>query len=183
MLKRMLYSYGYLSVHAFAQSLFPSTKYVSPACTVGISSVLGAVAAMMGLWPFLLLAMVLVMTIELVSGLMASHVRKEKFESAKFSRFVLKLCIWFILFVSVQLFAIIARHEGTMLIWELTGTLFDVITIILMVCFLVENVTSILENLSCIDGKDKSYYIDLIMDAVGIAFKKIGLKKDKEDGK
>jgi hypothetical protein len=48
-----------------------------------------------------------------------------------------------------------------------------------MVCFLVENVTSILENLSCIDGKDKSYYIDLIMDAVGIAFKKIGLKKDK----
>jgi hypothetical protein len=67
------------------------------------------------------------------------------------------------------------------MVWMATGWLFDLITVILMVCFVVENTTSVLENLAVIDGKDKSYFIDLIMQAVKVTFSKLLGKKIPEE--
>ena len=107
---KFLYSYGYDSVGALVESVFPSTKYVGYGQSAALSSVLGCVCSVLGVWPVLAVAMILIMLIELVSGVCASHKRKEHFESSKFSRFLLKLCIWFVLFMSCQVFAFFASH-------------------------------------------------------------------------
>ena len=181
MIHKFIESYGYNSYRELFQSLFPSTKYAPTAQTAGMSSVIGAVCAAVDIWPVLIIAMILIMSVELGSGLVAAHKKQEKFESAKFSRFVLKLCIWFILFISTQLFSVIARQQDPNMVWMATGWLFDLITVILMVCFVVENTTSVLENLAVIDGKDKSYFIDLIMQAVKVTFSKLLGKKIPEE--
>ncbi len=160
---RFLLSYGYDNATALLRSVFPSTKYVGVGQSLALSSFWGLLCSALGIWPVLAFAMVLVMVVELVSGIVASHKRREHFESAKFSRFVLKLCIWFVLFVSCQLFEYFAaQYSPNSFTWIVGAWFFDVLTVILMIAFVTENTTSILENLACIDGKDKSFYIDMV---------------------
>lgn len=171
---KFLYSYGYDSVDALVKSVFPSTKYVGYGQSAALSSVLGCICSALGVWPVLVIAMMLIMLIELVSGVCASHKRKEHFESSKFSRFLLKLCIWFVLFLSCQVFAFFASHyDEHSLAWLVGAWFFDVLTVILMIAFVVENATSILENLACIDNHDKSYYIEAVKHAASVAFNKL----------
>jgi uncharacterized membrane protein len=171
-------SYGYDDMLALVHSICPTLKYTAPSNSITLSTILGCICALCGFWPILAIAMVLVLLLEVMTGLKASNKRGEKFESAKFSRFILKLCIWFILFVSCQMFALFSRmYGGDNYVWIIGGWFFDVLTVILMMAFVVENVTSILENLASIEGKDKSHYIELIKEAMNIAVKKIFLWK------
>lgn len=55
-----------------------------------------------------------------------------------------------------------AQYDSNSLTWLVGAWFFDVLTVILMVAFVVENTTSILENMACIDGKDKSFYISMV---------------------
>ena len=174
LLNRILMSYGYDSVAALMSSVFPSTKYVSIGQSVALSSVWGFICSVLGIWPILALAMIFVMIIELVSGVTASHKRMEHFESSKFSRFVLKLFIWFSLFVSCQMFSYFAAQYGhNTLQWMVGAWFFDVLTVILMMAFVVEHTTSILENMACIDGREKSYYIDVVKRVAATAIDRI----------
>ena len=173
-INRFLISYGYDSVGALMQSVFPSTKYVGPGQSLALTSFWGLFCSVMGLWPVLAICMVTVMVVELVSGVVASHKRQEKFESSKFSRFVLKLCIWFMLFVSCQLFKLFASsYDSNSLAWLVGAWFFDVLTVILMIAFVVENATSILENMACIEGKDKSHYVDMVKRAMEGAWRRL----------
>lgn len=173
-LNRFILSYGYDSASALMQSVFPSTKYVGVGQSLALSSLWGLLCSALGIWPILAFAMVIVMVVELVSGIVASHKRQEHFESAKFSRFVLKLCIWFFLFVSCQLFEYFtAQYNSTSLAWLVGAWFFDLLTVILMIAFVTENTTSILENLACIDGKDKSFYIDMVKRAMSTAYDRL----------
>ena len=90
-LNKFLMSYGYDSGRALMQSVFPSSKYIGMGHSFALSSCWGLVCSVLGVWPVLLIAMVLIMLVELVTGIVASHKREEQFESCKFSRFVLKL--------------------------------------------------------------------------------------------
>ena len=171
---KLLYSYGYDSVGALMESVFPSTKYVGFGQSAALSSVLGCVCSMLGLWPVLAVAVVLILLLELGSGICAARKRHEHFESSKFSRFLLKLCIWFFLFMSCQVFAFFASHyERHSLAWLVGAWFFDVLTVILMIAFVVENATSILENLATIDNRDKSYYIDMVKQVASSAVSRI----------
>ena len=156
-------SYGYDSVAALMSSVFPSTKYVSIGQSVALSSVWGVICSVLGIWPILALAMIFVMVIELVSGVTASHKRMEHFESSKFSRFV-----------SCQMFSYFAAQYGhNTLQWMVGAWFFDVLTVILMMAFVVEHTTSILENMACIDGREKSYYIDVVKRVAATAIDRI----------
>ena len=74
---KLLYSYGYDSVGALMESVFPSTKYVGFGQSAALSSVLGCVCSMLGLWPVLAVAMVLILLLELGSGICAARKRHE----------------------------------------------------------------------------------------------------------
>ena len=177
-INKFLLSYGYDSAGALFRSVFPSTKYVGVGQSAALSSVWGLLCSALGIWPILAFAMVLVMVVELVSGIVASHKRKEAFESAKFSRFVLKLCIWFVLFVSCQMFEwFAAQYDATSLTWMVGAWFFDVLTVILMIAFVTENTTSILENMACIDGKPKSFYIDAVKRVATAAVERLTRQK------
>lgn len=173
-INKFLFSYGYGSVTALMQSMFPSTKYVGVGQSLALSSFWGLVCSWLGLWPMLALAMLTVMAVELVSGIVASHVRKEHFESAKFSRFMLKLCIWFMLFVSCQMFkGFASEYDACSLAWLVGAWFFDVLTVMLMVAFVVEHATSIMENMACIDGKDKGFYIEMMKKTMLTAYDRL----------
>lgn len=175
---KFLISYGYDSGRALMQSVFPSSKYIGMGHSFALSSFWGLACSVLGVWPVLLIAMVLIMLVELVTGIVASHKREEQFESCKFSRFVLKLCIWFVLFVACQMFKwFAAQYDAGSLTWLVGAWFFDVLTVILMVAFVVENTVSILENLACIDGKDKSFYVNMVLKAMGAAFDRLMGKK------
>lgn len=162
-MNKFLLSYGYGSFSALMQSVFPTTKYLGTGHSIALSSFWGLLCSVLGIWPVLAIAMIFVMIIELVSGVVASHKRNEHFESAKFSRFVLKLCIWFMLFVSCQMFKwFAAQYDANSLTWLVGAWFFDVLTVILMMAFVVEHTTSILENMACIDGREKSFYINMV---------------------
>ena len=78
--------------------------------------------------------------------------------------------IWFVLFVSCQLFEFFAEQYGhNAFAWIIGAWFFDVLTVILMIAFVVEYTTSILENMACIDGKDKSFYIDAVKRVAQVA--------------
>ena len=53
--------------------------------------------------------------------------------------------------------------------WIIGAWFFDVLTVILMIAFVVEYTTSILENMACIDGHDKSFYIDAVKRVAQVA--------------
>ena len=169
-LNKFLISYGYDSGRALMQSVFPSSKYIGMGHSFALSSFWGLLCSVFGVWPVLLIAMVLIMLVELVTGIVASRKRKEQFESAKFSRFVL--------FVACQMFKwFAAQYDAGSLAWLVGAWFFDVLTVILMLAFVVENTVSILENLACIDGKDKSFYVNMVLKAMGAAFDRLMGKK------
>ena len=82
------------------------------------------------------------------------------------------------LFVACQMFKwFAAQYDAGSLTWLVGAWFFDVLTVILMVAFVVENTVSILENLACIDGKDKSFYVNMVLKAMGAAFDRLMGKK------
>src|SRR5574344_2161404 len=101
---RFLNTYGYDNISQFCQSLCPTAKYQLLPQSITISSIFGVICTAVGVWPVICFAMFITLVLELLTGLVASHVIKNGFESSKFSRFTLKLAIWFILLISCQLF-------------------------------------------------------------------------------
>lgn len=158
--KKLLISYGWSSNKDFVLSLFPSAKYGSLGGSVSFATVTTFFVQYLGISPALVPALVVILATELWTGIHAStKVKKEKFESGKFSRFVIKLCVWMVLFYTAHSFMNEYREQVTF-VQILAFTFFEVLKVFLMSLFLVENTTSILENLAVIDGKPKAEYID-----------------------
>lgn len=168
---KFLASYGYNSMRDFVCSINPSQKYDLVPATVTISTITGALCTMMGVWPIVVLAMVLVIVLEMVTGLLASHHQKQQFESCKFSRFTIKLAVWFMLLVCCQLFALFCnRFDPHNLIFSIGAGFFDALTVMIMIWFVIEYFTSVLENFAIINDKPKPYYINSLKDMGCAAF-------------
>lgn len=159
-IQRFLSTYGWATNKDFMLSLFPSAKYGTMGGSISFAAVSAFFVQYLGISPALIPALVVILCTELWTGIRAStKMKKEKFESGKFSRFVIKLCVWMVLFYTAHSFMNEYRAQET-LVQILAFTFFEVLKVFLMSLFLVENVTSILENLAVLDGKPKAEYID-----------------------
>lgn len=98
---------------------------------------------------------IVIMIIELVSGIKASQIRKEPFSSMRLSRFGFKLSYYLVLISVPYLFATSYRAHGK----ELVASAFDWMHIFIVMQVVLENIVSILENAAVIDGKDKTIWI------------------------
>lgn len=169
-IQRFLCTYGWNSNKEFLLSLFPSAKYNAMGGSVGFAAVSAFFVQYLGISPALIPCLVIILATELWTGIRASRKRKESFESNKFSRFVLKLCVWMVLFYTAHSFMNEYRGQETF-VQILAFTFFEVLKVFLMSLFVVENVTSILENLAVLDGKPKDAYVEKTKELFNAFFK------------
>ncbi len=98
---RFVATYGYDSPKEFFLSVAPSFKYNLQFPAISFSAVTAVVSEWIGITPFLAMAMLVAIVSEMWTGIRASKVQGIGFESFRFSRCIIKLCIWLtIIFIS-----------------------------------------------------------------------------------
>ena len=120
------------------------------------------VQVLFGLDALAFVALLVVMVAELASGIIASRFRKEPFSSMKLSRFSFKVTCYLILIFVTNSMAnhFKASYEGV------ASAIFNWMYIFLTVQIVMENVVSVLENVSVISGKDKAHWITKIQSKI-----------------
>lgn len=161
MLCKFLNSYGFDGLSQLVESMVPSSRYGMSAASVAASVGIGAVTSWLGISPLIVMAMFMVVLVEMVTGVRASKRKGHSFESFRFSRGILKICVWCIIFFVFHAFAVeMGRFDGW--VYMIAASMFEILHASAMVWFVIENTTSILENQAVIDGKPKTEYIEAI---------------------
>lgn len=142
-------------------SLFPSAKYGMIGGSVSLSAISALFVHYLGISPALIPAIVIIIVTEIWTGIRASAKQGKAFESFKFSRCVIKIAIWFVLFHCAQSFRNEFESPSTF-VEQLGFLFFDVLKLLFMILFVIENTTSIMENEAVLDEKDKSAYIEYV---------------------
>ena len=151
-------TYGYGSMKELGLSLVPSAKYELQLPSISLSAMIALLNQFLGITPAIAVAMLVAVTVEVHTGLKASKVQGIHFESFRFSRCVLKTFIWIvILYVIHSFYRELRGGEG----WlnEFSAGFMNLLKVFVMVMFVVEHVTSILENLALIEQKPKTAYV------------------------
>jgi|SRR6185437_2442237 len=157
---RVLKTFDYHDVTAFGKSLMPSCRYDGGAVLMIISAMYVSIDKFFGLDGAAFVALGFVFLVELISGIVAAHVRKETISSAKLSRFTLKVACYLVLISVTYLMAIsFANHKKDVAAW-----VFDWLHVFLVAQIVLENIVSILENLAVMSGKDKAAWINKIQE-------------------
>lgn len=160
--KTLLKTFDYHSWTDLAQSLAPSSKYQLTVFAMGISAISVSVDKIFGLDGLAFLALLIVFITELFSGLIAAHVRGEKIESHKLSRFTFKITYYLVLIAVPYIMSNSFRNRDR----DLPAVIFDWLHIFLVVQIVLENMVSILENLAVVSGKDKTHWITKIQEKI-----------------
>lgn len=170
-------TYGFSNSKEFLLSLCPSFRYNIQSVTIPFSLLTGLCSAVFGIGPVVVFAMFVAVLVETFTGLKASHKRGEPFESYKFSRCIIKVAVWLTLVFILNSFArdMDARESW---LYSVGSFFFDSAKLAVLTYFCVEYVTSILENLSVIDGKPKDALISAIKDKWSVM---INLLKNKNE--
>lgn len=170
-LLKILATFDYHSLTGLFESVAPSFRYnltkpllklsfVIPSLSAMLSGFFPAVEATLGISGAAFIAMIAAFFVELISGLVSSHIRKEQFSSLKLSRFSLKVCIYLVIIAVPyhwgQSFQV--RDKAFM------AGVFDWLQSFLIAQIAFENIISILENLAVINGKDKTAWINKLKD-------------------
>ncbi len=158
---KFLNSYDYASIKEFALSLCPSFKYNLQMPTTAISLILAFSSKYLGIGPIIILAMLVAVLTETITGIRASKKLGKKFESFRFSRCILKVAIWMVLVFIANSFAIECEERHAWI--DIIGaTFFDIVRLFILIYFVIEYLISILENLAVIDGKPKTEFTDAL---------------------
>lgn len=155
MINRFLLTYGFDGMRGFLLSLFPSFRYGQQTCTLSVSAVLAVISELLGISPVIVLVMFFAVVVETLSGIAASKKLGGHFESFKFSRCVIKVCVWVFLFFMFHAFGKDMETRSDNWIYLCGVWVFDILHVTTMIYFVIEYVTSILENLAVLDGKPK----------------------------
>lgn len=153
-------TYGYDSLKEFFLSVAPSFKYNLQLPAISFSAITAVVSEWIGITPLLAMAMLIAIVSEMWTGIRASKIQGIGFESFRFSRCIIKLCIWLTIIYITHSFYLESKAGAEESFIMLLATLFfSIVKVFVMTWFCVEHVTSILENLAVIDGKPKDTLI------------------------
>jgi hypothetical protein len=151
-------NFGFEDASDFTTSLLHSKLMLLTLPIAGVSSV---IERSFGLQSLTILAFVLLVTLELITGLIAAKVSKVKIESRKFGRFGLKIFIWLsLLFIINALRIEYNGHEDTL--GSVAYSLFNWLHGTLFIYVNIEYLISVLENLATISGNKNASIIELI---------------------
>ena len=154
-------TYGYGSIKELSLSVLPSFKYDLQVPSISLSVVVALLNQFLGITPAIAVAMLIAVTVEVKTGLKASKVQGIHFESVRFSRCVLKTFIWIAILYVIHSFYR-ELNVGSGWVNEFSAIFMNLLKVFVMVLFVIEHVTSILENLAIIEGKPKTAYVTKI---------------------
>lgn len=159
-LTRLLQTFDYRNIPAFAESLAPSSRYGGTIPLMICSAAWGSIDKIFGLDGAAFVGLALVFISELITGIAAATVRGESLSSVKLSRFSLKVFCYLVLIGATYLLGLsFASHNKQLAAWVM-----DWLHIFLTMQIVLENTVSILENLAEINGKEKPAYIAKIQE-------------------
>lgn len=159
---RLLKTFDYHCFQDLVNSLAPSCKYGVTLGFISLSGIASVVSNIFGLDVGAFVAFLLVMGVELATGLYASHVQGIEFSSQRFSRFLFKLFYYVALIGISYLMAVSFEKRGK----GFAAGIFEWLHIFLVVQIVCENVMSILENAAVIEGKPKAHYVTMIKEFI-----------------
>jgi hypothetical protein len=160
-ISKLLASYGWKDLHDLLLSLFPSWKYQLQQLSIIFSLITGIFSFLFGFGPLLALAVLVAIFTEVGTGIKASTKSGDDFESWRFSRCIIKLALWAILFFVIHQFE--NEYEGrTQFLDILAFLFFRIVFLSALTFFVFEHTTSILENIAVIDGRPKTALINVI---------------------
>lgn len=158
---RFLAAYQYNSFEEFVLSIFPTFKYQLQGLMLLVSCASGTMNYFFGMKPALAVAMAIAVIVEVWTGIQASKKQGNKFESFKFSRCVIKIGIWLLILYIIHAFE--KEYESrTNLIQMAAYAFFNFVYVVALTGFLVEYITSILENVAVLQNKPKTQIIEAI---------------------
>jgi len=158
---KFLAVYDWNSFEEFVLSIFPSCKYQLHSAVLTLSVLSGLVNYLFGVTPALAIAMFAAIVIEVVTGIRASKRKGIGFESFRFSRCVIKILIWLAILYIIHAFK--REFQDSKNLIDLAAySFFSFVFVACLTGFLVEYVTSILENVSVLKGKEKTAIIEAI---------------------
>lgn len=152
----LAYEFGFTNFSDFVDSLI-HTKLM--AFTIPLAfSVAGIVTFLennLGMQVMTMASLLVLLILELVTGLWGARIKKTKIESRKFARFGLKVIVWFSLFFVMNSLSL--QYLNKPGLWDKAlHTIFAWSHGTLMVFVALEYLISVLENFSKITGRDTS---------------------------
>ena len=142
----------------FVQSIAPTFRYDLLLLIPMISFPLATISKIFGLDALAIGALLVVMLLEVCSGLYASRIAKIPFSSRKLSRFTFKVACYLVLISVPYLFFVNYQQRGN----HLAASIFEWLHVFLVTQIVLENIFSILENIAVINGQSKTYWIEKI---------------------
>lgn len=155
---RLLKTFEYDTLADFIRSLLPSLKYQMMFTWASLAGISTLVQRLFGFDLLALSAFLAVVLVELISGIKASRIKKEPFSSIRLSRFTLKMSCYLVLIALPFLLSESFTIQGKT--WA--ASIFSWLHSFLIIHIVFENTISVLENLSVIEGKEKTFYVEKI---------------------
>ncbi|PSL06544.1 phage holin family protein [Cecembia rubra] len=163
----LLNSFNYNSWGQLLKSLAPSLKYDLTQTIMIVSALSALVTRLFGIDWVAFLFLLLSFFVELRTGIKASQIKGEPFESKRLSRFSFKVLQYLIIIGLPHLFAISYYNMGRMMAYEV----FSWIHLFLCTQIVLEIIVSIAENMAVIRGKEKSHWINELKDKINRVWK------------
>lgn len=177
-LNQIVSNFGFTCTSDFGNSIVHNKLLPLTVPIAGFSAVF---ETMLGLQNLTIIAFVVLIILELLTGLIASKVRGEEIISGKFGRFGLKVLVWMtLLYITNSMRLEYLKNESnfdslasSLFVW-LHGTLF--------IYIVLEYLISVLENLGVITGDSKKSLINTIINKLNSFLgNEKNKRKDEED--
>jgi len=153
--QRILESFQFKSWVDLGESLAPSFKYHITFATAVISGGSSVISILFGIDGLAFAALLLAFLFELVTGVKASQIQGQVFESSKLSRFSFKIFYYLIIISLSWLMSVSFEYRGR----DLAAMFLTWLHIFLVIQIVIENIVSVSENIAVIHGKPKSTWI------------------------
>jgi len=151
-------AFGFRNFNDFIGSLIYIKSLI---ITIPIAALSAFAEDYLGMKWLTLLAFILLLIVEVVSGIIAStYINKEKISSIKFGRFLFKAGFWIILFFIIRSF--VREYDNGTIMSNLFQYLYNAIMIFVVQQYLL----SFIENIGKISGKSHSPLMRLIVNKV-----------------
>lgn len=163
----LVFNFGFDNYEGFLKSMFHNQLL---AITIPISLISATVEVLFGLKFITLIAFVVLLSFELITGIVAARTKGQRISSRKFSRFGFKLFTWLIFLFILNVFK--KEYEGQSVISEVFSWLHSSVIIYVSLEYLI----SVLENIDTITGSDTSMLTRAMKNKI-----KTILGEDKDD--
>lgn len=147
--------FGFASLRDFCNSMFHTQLYNF---IIPFAATFTVIERLLGIHRYTLFALILLLTLELITGMWASKIKGRKIASKKMSRFGLKLLVWFsLIFILKSLAAdnVIGTESSS-----IYTNVFSYLHGFIIAYIVIEYAISVLENFKVISGKDNTVLID-----------------------